>query len=183
MNPSDPHDILARTVWAEARGDGRRGMEAVACVILNRAAHPRWWGKDVLSVCRAPWQFSCWLPDDPNLPKLKSATGADPSFVTALAVADDALSGRLVDPTGGADSYFAIGTPEPEWAASAVHTCNIIGHAFYRVELGAVPNPAFSGRDSPSNPQKSAENGSVPALQEITSDDLNSAELSSLQGA
>ena len=35
------NDVLARTLWAEARGEGQAGMEAVACVILNRAAHPR----------------------------------------------------------------------------------------------------------------------------------------------
>ena len=53
-------DTLARTLWGEARNQGQCGMAAVAHVVLNRAAHPRWWGHDIISVCRAPEQFSCW---------------------------------------------------------------------------------------------------------------------------
>jgi len=34
---SDPLDTMARTVWGEARGEGERGMEAIAWVIKNRA--------------------------------------------------------------------------------------------------------------------------------------------------
>ncbi len=36
MTPRDL-DIVAKTVWGEARGEGRKGMQAVAEVILNRA--------------------------------------------------------------------------------------------------------------------------------------------------
>ena len=46
---SDPVDILARTIWGEARNQDRVGMEAVASVILHRARNPRWWGTDVVS--------------------------------------------------------------------------------------------------------------------------------------
>jgi hypothetical protein len=128
-------DTYARTIWGEARGEERSGMEAVACVIRNRVRHPRWWGKDFSSVCLAPSQFSCWNTDDPNLPKLKAVTDADPQFKTALAVADAAASGTLVDPTENADSYFAVGSKEPFWTAKATRTCIIGHHAFYRVEL------------------------------------------------
>ena len=37
-------DLLARTVWGEARGECFRGKLAVAWVARNRAEHPRWWG-------------------------------------------------------------------------------------------------------------------------------------------
>lgn len=157
MNMRDPVDILARTLWGEARGEGRHGMEAVAAVILNRAAHPRWWGSNIIQVCTAPMQFSCWSWGDPNRPKLVSVTGADPAFVTALAVAEQAVAGKLVDPTNGADSYYAAGTPEPAWAEGR-EPCAVIGrHKFYRLETPAPAQPATE-----------------------TADDLNAAELKSL---
>ena len=55
-------ETLARTIWAEARSGGAAAMTHVANVICNRAAFPRWWGRDIASVCLAPEQFSCWNP-------------------------------------------------------------------------------------------------------------------------
>lgn len=156
MDKSDPVDILARTIWGEARGDGRVGMTAVANVIVNRANNPRWWGQDISTCCLAPWQFSCWNENDPNLAKLESVTGADPQFVTALAIAQEAVAGKLADTTLGADSYYAIGSSTPSWVATATPTCHIIHHAFFRTEL-----PAPGGR---------------------TAEDLNAAELSKIKG-
>jgi hypothetical protein len=145
-------DTFGRTIWGEARGEGRVGMEAVACVIRNRARNPRWWGKDFSSVCLAHSQFSCWNADDPNLPQLKSVTDTDPQFKIALEIASDAASEILADPTDNADSYFAVGTPEPPWARNATHTCTIGHHAFYRVELppgdGLLDAPTRSNASS-----------------------------------
>ena len=36
-------DILARTLYGEARGEGTEGMEAVANVIMNRYRKPKWY--------------------------------------------------------------------------------------------------------------------------------------------
>ncbi len=131
----DPADIMARTIYGEDRGGGREGMEAVASVILNRAAHPRWWGTDIASVCQKPYQFSCWNADDPNRAKIEAATGADPMFTLALLIAERAIDGKLIDRTDGADSYYAFGTPEPDWAKGLTPTALIGGQRFYRVEL------------------------------------------------
>jgi len=64
-------DILAKTLWGEARGEGREGLIAVAWVIKNRADNPGWWGKSIELVCLKPYQFSCWNADDPNAPYLR----------------------------------------------------------------------------------------------------------------
>ena len=40
-------DLLARTIWGEARGDGYTGMKAVANVIMNRVQKGSWYGKTV----------------------------------------------------------------------------------------------------------------------------------------
>lgn len=133
-NTSDPIDILARTIWGEARNQGRIGMEAVASVIMQRAQNPRWWGSDVVSCCQKPRQFSCWNPGDPNRAKMLRVTEQDPTFATALVVARDALAGRLTDRTHGADSYANLGICSPAWAEPDKVTCKIGDHTFFRME-------------------------------------------------
>lgn len=129
-----PIDTLARTIWGEARGTGGDGMRRVAAVIMNRVAHPGWWGHDISSVCLAPWQFSCRNLGDPNLPKLLAVDETDPTFRLAVAIATTAAAGKLVDLTNGADSYYANTVPvAPSWAAPpAVKTADDGWHSFYR---------------------------------------------------
>lgn len=123
-------DVLARTLWGEARGEGRAGMQAVACVIVNRAQDPGWWGRSVAEVCLKPWQFSCWLDSDPNRAKLLAVTAVDKSFALGLQLAQAAMAGKLADYTFGATHYHAVEIA-PGWALG--HTpCAVIGrHAFY----------------------------------------------------
>lgn len=39
-------EIMALTVWAEARGEGNEGMAAVAWVIRHRWENPGWWSRN-----------------------------------------------------------------------------------------------------------------------------------------
>ena len=132
---NDPVDVLARTIWGEARGEPPGGMEAVASVVMNRANHPRWWGHSVIGVCRAPSQFSCWSSGDPNLPQLLAVTVDDPDFARALHIARVAVAGDLPDTTGGADSYADLRYCRPDWAGTARRTAHIGNHTFFKVEL------------------------------------------------
>lgn len=129
---SDPVDVLARTLWGEGRGEGIRGMEAIACVVLNRAAAPSWWGRDVISVCRSPWQFSAWNPDDVNRRKLLAVTTADAQFRQALDIARRAVAGQLPDRTQGADHYHHRAI-RPRWADHRRIVARIGLHIFYRL--------------------------------------------------
>lgn len=36
-------DTMARTIWGEARGEGVQGMQAIACVIMNRFHEKKWY--------------------------------------------------------------------------------------------------------------------------------------------
>ena len=50
-------DVLARTMWGEARGQGTQGLEAVAAVVLNRvqiatARGRYWWGNNIRGCTR-----------------------------------------------------------------------------------------------------------------------------------
>src|SRR5688572_19754753 len=89
-------DVLARTVWGEARGEGSIGMQAVACVVLNRVAVAEsragyWWGNTIVQVCQKPYQFSCWNKDDANYRRVMAVDGADIHFATAQRLARRAL--------------------------------------------------------------------------------------------
>lgn len=127
-------EVVARTLWGEARGEGRNGMAAVACVIQNRARNPRWWGTSPTAVCLKPYQFSCWLADDPNRAKLLAVTDRDSSYRAALEIADTLLSGQLVDVTNGADHYHTTGVT-PAWSAGKKPVAVIGNHRFFRLEL------------------------------------------------
>lgn len=131
----DTLDVMARTIWAEARSEGDLGMEAVASVILNRAAHPRWWGGDVREVCLAPLQFSCWNLRDPQYDRIRSVTEADPLFRKAREVARRALAGEVEDRTGGADHYFNPAAANPSWARGREASAVIGNHRFLRLEI------------------------------------------------
>lgn len=131
-------DILARTMWGEARNEGTKGMEAVASVVLNRVAVAEahkgyWWGNDIVGVCLKPFQFSCWNMNDPNRPKLLAVTERNIHFATALRIARRAFHGVLTDATYGATHYHTLDIL-PRWAEGEPPTCTIGRHIFYRLE-------------------------------------------------
>ena len=128
-------DTLARTIYGEARGEPARGKEAVAAVVMNRVARAMerggwWWGASVAEVCRRPWQFSCWNPDDPNRIKIEQADEKDREFASCLRIARRAVAGALDDPTLGATHYHAA-SATPPWATGRVPSAVIGRHRFY----------------------------------------------------
>jgi N-acetylmuramoyl-L-alanine amidase len=124
--------VFAKTIYGEARGEGRDGMEAVAAVIMNRVEADSWFGKTPLDVALKPWQFSAWNANDPNrgvIEALEPGQG-DAIFDAAYEIAGAALDGSLADPTGGATHYHASWIT-PAWAASGDHIATIGTHLFY----------------------------------------------------
>ncbi|MBI1206781.1 MAG: cell wall hydrolase [Azospirillum sp.] len=131
----DAIETLARTLWGEARGEPVRGIEAVAAVVLNRVAVARrqggfWWGNSIVEVCRKPWQFSCWNPDDVNRPKMLAVKTGEPMFDVCLRVARRAVAGLIADPTLGATHYHHRSV-HPEWAKGRAPSAVIGVHLFY----------------------------------------------------
>ncbi len=130
-------DVLARTIWGEARGEGEQGMKAVAAVILNRAEIARdkgryWWGNNIIQICQKPYQFSCWNRSDPNFKKLLNVDTKDLYFATAQKISRRAVIGVLDDITKGATHYHAAGMT-PFWVKGE-KPCAVIGrHIFYRI--------------------------------------------------
>lgn len=137
--PDTALDLLARTLWGEARGEGRAGMEAVAHVVYNRIAARSWWGRDVAAVCRKPWQFSCWNANDPNRGRLLQLNAGDTDFriacLAARAVADAEATGQrgASDPTQGATHYYAPDrVAAPRWALGRAPCARLGRHLFFK---------------------------------------------------
>nr|WP_298797547.1 cell wall hydrolase [uncultured Acetobacter sp.] len=128
-------DIAARTAWGEARGEGLHGMQAVLNVVGNRIAQPGWWGHDIVSVCTARSQFSCWNQTDPNRVALLRVTLVDAQFQQAFDLADQLSRQMLPDITGGADHYYDWRSTKPSWAKNNFYTKTLGHHAFYRIGL------------------------------------------------
>lgn len=129
-------DILAKTIWGEARGETLAGQEAIAMVILNRVKVSKehggkyWWGGNVAEVCQKPWQFSCWNTNDPNYRKLLRVNETDPTYATCKRIAKRALAGLLEDKTSGATHYHTKSII-PKWSVGKIPCAEIGSHVFY----------------------------------------------------
>jgi len=101
---------LARTVYFEARGDGARGMEAVAAVVMNRV-HSSEFPDTVCAVVEQggetpPCQFSYWCDGRSDRPR-----NAD-LWAIPRRVPERAVTGTLRDPVDGALYYHTKGNTE-----------------------------------------------------------------------
>lgn len=132
-------DIMARTLFGEARGEYMRpegGLSAligVANVIVNRWQLQRF-GLSLSAVCTKPYQFSCWNRQDPNRAIIEKVQASDPIFSVCRDVARQVAVGQWPDLTHGADHYHATSMKQlPNWAVG-LHPCARLGnHVFYRL--------------------------------------------------
>lgn len=130
-------DILARTIYAEARGEypridsGLTGLIAIGNVVMNRVKQQTWYGKTVAEVCLKPWQFSCWNPNDPNQ-SLLTIPLSGKVFNTCQLVSENIITGSWPDVTGGCDHYHATTLQQfPKWTLETKPKFRIGRHVFY----------------------------------------------------
>lgn len=123
-------DILARTIYGEARGESKLGKMAVASVILNRYKSGKWFaGKTIEETCKKPWQFSCWNFNDVNRDKILKAT--DEELGECLTVARDAINGAFGDVAMGSCHYHTKNC-KPSWAVGKIPITAVGNHLFYK---------------------------------------------------
>lgn len=143
-------DVLARTVYGEARGESDLGRLAVAYVACNRAViaakyvlkhgrrHPLYGGGTIAEACLVPYQFSTWNVGDVNLHKLLVFDLESDAGAPSLWAARTAINRTAPDPAPGSDHYCTVFPPHdgitwpPEWASKMTFVTIIGGHAFYR---------------------------------------------------
>jgi len=126
---SSEQSCMARTLYFEARTQGREGMVAVGWVILNRM-HDKEFPDTVCGVVkqgkqRPGCQFSIWCDGKPETPK------NDDDWALAQTVATQMLSNPPADPTSGAMYYHTVDRV-PAWAAEHTGTARIGRHVYYR---------------------------------------------------
>lgn len=117
---------LADVVYFEARGGSEKAKRAVAHVVLNRVADPRF-PKEICAVVRQrkPCQFS-WMCDGSN-----SQAREPDDWQEALRVADEILADpEARDPSRGA-LYFHARTVRPAWSRSLLKVAELGDNLFY----------------------------------------------------
>lgn len=115
----DDVNLLARTIYAESRGEPYIGQVAVGAVILNRTRSSHF-PKTISGVIYQPWAFTAVHDGQINLP---------PSN-TAYRAAQDAMSGW--DPSSGALYYYNPRTATSNWIFSRPVVKRIGSHVFCR---------------------------------------------------
>jgi hypothetical protein len=94
--------LMALTSWRENRQAGASGLTSIINVILNRSAKT---GDSPYLVCTQHAQFSSISMPGPEA--YLWPVEADPQWVQALALAQEAAAGTLVDITNGSTLYYS----------------------------------------------------------------------------
>ena len=109
--------LLAKCVYAEARGESYEGQVAVAAVVLNRVESPDF-PNTIAGVIYQPWAFTAVHDGQINLEPNQTAYNA----------ARDAMNGW--DPTYGSLYYFNPATATSSWIWSRQQVVRIGKHIF-----------------------------------------------------
>lgn len=109
--------LLAKCVYAEARGESYTGQVAVAAVILNRVKSPNF-PNTIAGVIYQPWAFTAVNDGQINLEPNQKAYNA----------ARDAMNGW--DPTYGSLYYYNAKTATSKWIYNKKTVVTIGNHVF-----------------------------------------------------
>lgn len=137
--------IVALTIWGEARGEPVEGQLAVGCVIRNRVRNGAGWS----AVCLAPMQFSCFNADSQERSAMLSVcqtlsheselaaqgVALSPVLRQCLWLADGIIDGSALDVTHGATHYLTCAiyaTFPPKWAQNTPVLDTIGQHVFLK---------------------------------------------------
>lgn len=140
-----PADVVALTMYGEARGEPIEGRIAVGCVLRNRLHSPNRYGATLPDICWRRAQFSCWNMNDPNSPVLWRLARSiasqihitDPVLRECRFLADGIVSTDIRDTTGGATHYYAPHGMKPagsvpSWATGVTPVARIGNQLFFR---------------------------------------------------
>ncbi|WWD11459.1 endolysin [Escherichia phage SmurfNell] len=117
-------DCIAKNIYFEARGDGTKGMIAVAQVTKNRVNS----GKFPDSYCKVVYQSNqfSWTAKKPRVDKTDETWQVAKNLARVIYYVD-----LPQDPTQGA-LYFHSGKDKPYWTKKFKKTTKIQGHTFYK---------------------------------------------------
>ena len=135
------NEILALTLYGEARGEIIDGQIAVACIIRNRTK-----SNNYNEVCLAREQLSCWNSNDPNYPILNEMASQllmgqtidNIYWVRCLWIAQGIISNYLKDITNGAKYYMTAklfnSDASPNWAKTSFNRKQFGTQIFFSIK-------------------------------------------------
>ncbi|QIN92033.1 hypothetical protein [Phage NBEco002] len=117
-------DCIAKNIYFESRGEGIKGMTAIAHVTKNRVNS----GKFPDSYCKVVYQSNqfSWVSKRPKVDKTDEAWQTAKNLARVIYYVD-----LPQDPTYGA-LYFHSGKDKPYWTKKFKKTTKIKGHTFYK---------------------------------------------------
>jgi spore germination cell wall hydrolase CwlJ-like protein len=125
--------VVALTILGEARGEGKLGMYAVACVIQQRACERK---LTPAQVCLQPWQFSIWNAGKGKVKKERELyyLWKSPSMSYARELARYVCKGHGLarDTTGYANHYCTLKTNN-KWTRKSKPVKIIGNHKFFKL--------------------------------------------------
>ena len=135
-------EVLARTIYGEARSGDVEDATAIACVILNRVGY-RNWPNNVADVCLQPMQFSVWNESDAGRARmLRAERGKTAWFDECWKIAESALRGELIDKTRTSTHYHTRAVA-PRWSKGKTPCYQTQGHLYFNnIDTKAPSTPA-----------------------------------------
>jgi len=135
-------EVIALTLWGEARSLNVEGRVAVASVIANRVRDGRY-GNGWRGVCLRKAQFSCWFPKgglknyQMMMERVDVLTAKTPPTILdsalreCLWIADGLMAKAVQDRVYGATHYYHESIPAPKWAQGKSPVTKVEGHLFF----------------------------------------------------
>ena len=139
FSSSNAVNIIARTLWGEARGESDAGKKAVASVLWNRAGQK---AENLPKVALRKRQFSCWNSVSMNDKKPENYSYVIPNAVrknsidekawqACLDIAAQLIKGTFKSTVGDANAYYVSSMSNPpSWDADLTGTQNVGSHKF-----------------------------------------------------
>ena len=135
FNIFDAANIVAKTLFHEARSEGKEGIDAVASVLYNRAGGK---AENLPAVCLAKKQFSYWNDkkiSEKNYENTVPFSASKPGKDREMWLYCQKISGQLIfnefkSTIGNLNSYYAHNKVTPDWADSLKDTKKIGNHTF-----------------------------------------------------
>ncbi len=129
-------DLLIRMAAAEARGEDPEGQAAVMYVVLNRqkANREEFSGDKIEDIINHPNAFTSTVDENKGYYKLDDTDiPKSAEYKKAKGILNDILSGKMKDPTGGAEHFLNPDNLDeyPKWWREGTHNRKRIGrHVF-----------------------------------------------------
>jgi N-acetylmuramoyl-L-alanine amidase len=125
-------DIMARTLFGEAKANDADDAKAIAWVIRNRLSYQKKrWGLSLADVCLARLQFSCWNSNDPNRKRITDASYENNAWLRRCRkIAQNVVDDIYIDPTSISTHYHTPAV-KPKWSKGKQPVYITKGHKFF----------------------------------------------------